>query len=288
MADYPDELQPVIAELLPLCRVLGEGKRAVSIGGSYGKGTFDGSSDLDFRLFCERKLEPPEAFEEAYARVQAAIDRWAEKGVTIDGCWVRTTGPIDETLDAWIDGQGQPDDIVWTIWGYYLLTDVYNQFVIDDPDGILSGWRTKLDVYPPKMKLAILERHLKSIRYWRDDYHYRHKVERGDVVFLAGLTSKLIHDLIQILFALNETYYPGDGNNLEFVADFELAPEGFGDKVKAILYPSVDGERTGGAARQAQYDRLMALIDEVEEIVAKAPLDKLREVTMIFPSGDYG
>jgi hypothetical protein len=257
-------LQPVIDELLPLCRALGEGRRAVSIGGSYGKGTFDGTSDLDFRLFCERRISPPAAYAEAYARVQAAIDRWAEQGVTIDGCWVRTVGEIDEHLDRWVSGEGKPYDLVWTIWGYHVVTDVYNQWVIDDRDGILSGWRARLASYPEPLKEAIVSERLESLRYWRQDYHYQHKVARGDVVFLAGLSSKLVHDIIQILFAVNETYYCGDGNNLVFAERFAHAPERFVEKVEAILYPG-----QGEAALTQQYDRLAALIDETEVLVEK-------------------
>ncbi|MCU0520819.1 MAG: DUF4037 domain-containing protein [Anaerolineae bacterium] len=263
---FPPEAQPVVDELLPLCRALGEGARAVSIGGSYGKGTFDPSSDLDFRLFCERRLSPPEAFQQAYAQVQAAIDRWAEKGVIIDGCWVRTTGEIDAQIDAWCNGAIATVDRVWTIWGYYVLTDVYNQMVIDDRDGILAGWRARLSTYPPQLKHAVLDKHLKSVRYWRQDYHYQHKVERGDVVFLASLTARLVHDLIQILFALNETYYAGDGNNLTFIEHFDCVPEGFVEKVDAILYPG-----TGDGALRAQYDRMCALIDATMALAEGSP-----------------
>lgn len=260
----PPELQPVVDELLPLCRALGEGRCAVSIGGSYGKGTFDGTSDLDFRLFCDRQLSPPEAFCEAYAQLQTAIDRWAAEGITIDGCWVRTVGEIEQQLQQWERGIGKPYDLVWTIWGYHVLTDVYNQWVIDDPKGILAGWRTRLATYPAPLKESILTERLASLRYWRQDYHYQHKVARADVVFLAGLSSKLIHDVIQLLFALNETYYPGDGNNLVFVERFAHAPERFAEKVEAILYP---GE--GQAALAAQYDRLADLIDEVEALAGQ-------------------
>ncbi len=260
----PPEAQPVIDDLLPLCRALGEGARAVSIGGSYGKGTFDRTSDLDFRLFCERRLPTPEAMTAAYAVLQEAIDRWAAQGVTIDGCWVRTVGEIEAQIDAWEEGKGTTPDLVWTIWGYHILTDVYNQIVIEDPDGILAGWHARLSVYPPKLKAAILDKHLASIRYWRHDYHYRHKVARRDVVFLAGLTSKLVHDLIQILFALNETYYAGDGNSLIFVEHFEQVPEGFIEAVNAILYPG-----QGDGAVEAQYERLMDTIDAIEALVAQ-------------------
>lgn len=251
------ELQPVIDDLLPLCRALGEGACAVSIGGSYGKGTFDRTSDLDFRLFCERRVSPHEEYRRAHALLQAAIDRWAEKGIVIDGCWVRTVGEIDAQIEAWCDGIVAPVDLVWTIWGYHVLTDVYNQMVIDDPDGILAAWHSRLATYPPKLKQAILDKHLRSVRYWRQDYHYRHKVERGDVVFLASLTARLVHDLIQILFALNETYYAGDGNNLTFVERFRHVPERFAERVHATLYPT-----SGDGALGDQYRQLCALIDE--------------------------
>lgn len=259
---FPPEVRPVIDELLPLCRALGEGACAVSIGGSYGKGTFDKISDLDFRLFCERRLAPKEAYQEAHARLQAAIDRWAAHGVTIDGCWVRTVQEIDAQVDAWLSGTLPRVDLVWTIWGYHVLTDVYNQMIIDDPDGIIARWHSRLSPYPPQLKQAILDKHLKSVRYWRNDYHYQHKVERGDVVFLASLTARLVHDLIQILFALNETYYAGDGNNLVFVEHFEHVPVGFVERVHTVLYPG-----TGDGALEEQYRQVCALIDETVALV---------------------
>jgi len=271
-ATVPSHLQPVIDDLLPLCKALGQGRYAVSIGGSYGKGTFDRSSDLDFRLFCERRLPTPEANRAAYATLQAAIDRWAAAGYTIDGCWVRTIGDIEQEIDRWVIGEGVPVDLVWTIWGYHILTDVYNQMVIDDPYGVLAGWRAQLATYPPRLKQAVLDKHLASVRYWRQDYHYRHKVARRDVVFLAGLSARLVHDLMQILFALNETYYAGDGNNLVFVEQFDLVPTGFIEGVEAALYPGNDD----GAA-EAQYERLAALIDAVEALVASVTAEPASE-----------
>lgn len=256
---HPD-VQPIIDDVLPLCRALGEGRYAISVGGSIGKGTADHRSDIDLRLFCDRTLSPPETFRAAYAELQTAIDRWAAQGRVIDGCWVRTTGEIDAQLDRWIDGVIEPTGYVWTIWGYYLPTDIMNQAVIEDPHGIIAGWKAKLTPYPPKLKAALLQKHGNSVRYWRQDYHYRHKVQRGDAVFLASLTARLVHDLIQILFALNETYYTGDGNNLHFIETFPIAPDNVGERITAILYPEPQGY-----AEQAT--RLADLIDDVESLV---------------------
>jgi hypothetical protein len=259
----------LIDECLPLCKALGEGRRAVSIGGSYGKRTFDRRSDVDFRLFCDRRPEPSVALAEAQARLADACRRWEARGVRIDGCWVRTIAEVDEQLTGWLAGTAVPQDRLWTIWGYYLPTDIANQVVIEDPHGVIAGWHERLRRYPPALKAAILKRRLASVRYWRDDYHYRHKVERGDVVFLAGLSSRLVHDLIQILFAVNECYYPGDGNNLRFVAGFPHAPEDFAPRVAGILYPGAGQEGLEG-----QYAALMDLAGDVlalEERLGLAP-----------------
>jgi len=82
------------------------------------------------------------------------------------------------------------------------------------------------------------------------------------VVFLASLTVRLVHDLIQILFALNETYYAGDGNNLVFVEHFEHVPVGFVERVHTVLYPG-----TGDGALEEQYRQVCALIDETVALV---------------------
>ncbi len=263
MTSYPSDIKPLIDELAPLCRALGEGRYAISIGGSYGKGTFDRDSDLDLRLFCERRLGPPEAFEAAYAELQQAIDRWAAEGLVVDGCWVRTIDEIETQISQYEQGNGEPEDIVWTIWGYHVLTDVFNQMVIEDPHDVLKGWQRRLSTFPPKHKAALLEKHLTSLRYWRNDYHYQHKVDQGDVVFLAGITSKLVHDILRVLFALNETYYPGDGKNLAYAERFERLPEDFTARVTDILYSGQAPEALGH-----QYQALMSLIDDLEAIVS--------------------
>jgi hypothetical protein len=256
---FPPEVQPAIDEILPILRALGEGKCAVSLGGSYGKRIPDTQSDIDPRVFCERRSDDARA----YADLDAAIARWAKRGITIDRCWVRTIEDIERQLDRWEAGEGETYDFVWTLWGYHVITDVYNQAVIEDPYGILAGWHERLSTYSPKLKQALLDKHLRSLRYWRPDYHYRNKVSRGDAVFLAGITTRLVHDILQVLFALNETYYPGDGKNLHYVGSFGIAPDNVVERIEQILYPG-----QGPAAYALQYERLTALIDDVEALLA--------------------
>jgi hypothetical protein len=111
----------------------------------------------------------------------------------------------------------------------------------------------------------VLRKHWGALRYWRADYHYASKVRRGDVVFLAGLSAKLVHHLMQVLFALNETYYVGDGQNLEFAEQFRCKPLALSARVAAALYPP-----PAPTMLEQQRDTLLGLIDDTERLLAQA------------------
>lgn len=179
----------------------------------------------------------------------------------MDDVWPHTIGDINAALDRWTQGDIQPMETVWTIWGYHLLTDIQNQYSIEDPYDIIGAWKERLRVYPPALKQAILKKYTGSLQNWRADYHYANKVKRCDVVFTAGLTAKLVHEILQILFALNETYFVGDGSNLIYAEKFSILPENFSARVHKIFYPSSPDPVT------EQYSLLTALMDEVIELV---------------------
>jgi hypothetical protein len=263
-SSFPPVIQSIFEEFIPICQqIAGDQRYAISVGGSLGKGTWDSRSDVDLRLFTERALPRSKQAPELWADCIAAIERWRARGVEIDGVWPRTGCGIDAALDGWLGGEVKPVNLVWTIWGYHILTDVNNQFVIEDPYHIIGAWKVRLSVYPSVLKQAILNKYAASLRYWRTDYHYANKVERGDVVFLAGMTSKLVHEIIQILFALNETYYAGDGANLAFVGKFKIVPADFPARVGNILYPGSADDFAG------QYVALASLIDETLTLAAE-------------------
>ncbi|MCX6015264.1 MAG: hypothetical protein NT020_06720 [Chloroflexales bacterium] len=83
------------------------------------------------------------------------------------------------------------------------------------------------------------------------------------MVFLASITPRLINDIMQVLFALNQTYFVGDGNNLYYCGKFAVLPDAFAAWVTDILYPSSHSERFS-----RQYAQLGVLIDEVLGLIA--------------------
>jgi len=254
------QIRPVIDQFLPIMRSFAVGRYAVAISGSYGKGTYDSSSDIDFRLYAD---DIPATFAEMGEAIRKPKEEWRQKGIKVDDFWPRKIGDIDTAIGRWLEGNIQADHHVWTIWGYHLLPDLYGQQALEDPFSIVAGWKAQLATYPPKLKKALLDKHLGSLRYWRHDYHYAGKAQRQDVVFLGGLSVKLVHDIIQVLFALNETYYAGDGQNLDYVSRLPHQPPNAARRIRDCLYPS-----STESVFVDQRTTILELIDDVERLAA--------------------
>jgi hypothetical protein len=267
--EFPTQIPELIDEFVSIIHKWDVGKYAIAIGGSRGKGTWDNRSDVDFRFYHEAELPGRDSEPEIWAEYHAALDRWRKQGIIVDGIWPRRIDKINLALDRWLDGETKADEMVWCIWGYHILADIYHQMIIDDPVGVIAGWKRRLQYYPQQLKTALLKKHLASLRYWRGDYHYANKVKRGDVVFLAGLSARLVHDIMQTLFALNETYYVGDGQNLDFARGFQYGPDNLDERIRDILYP-----RQQENIFDEQYAAISSLIDDILKLAAEVERDQ--------------
>ena len=140
------------------------GRHGTAVSGSIGKGTDDGKSDYNFRLYYDARSA---TFVDDWKRVQETIAWWADRGKIIDGVWCRSIEEIDSTLSVWLEGEIATQELDWAIRGYNLPTDIHNQRIIEDPCGVLAAWKSRLDTYPPQLKQAILAKVLPFLRYWR-------------------------------------------------------------------------------------------------------------------------
>ena len=209
-------------EFFPIFKkILASERYAITLGGSHGKGVDDKNSDFDFRIYYDNAI-PSEEHNKYYHEVWELVKVWKAKGVEVDGVWPRSVSDVDGQLDAWLSGKGTPTPREWSIWGYNILTDIYNQAIVEDPYGIVKTWKDRLSVYSTDLKNSIFAKHGSSIKYWRSDYHYLNKVNRKDIVFLSSISARLVHDIMQIIYALNEFYYPGDGYNLVYSRNFKI------------------------------------------------------------------
>jgi len=253
------QIKTIAEDLIPIFKRFGRGKYAIALAGSFAKKKAHSESDLDFRMYADKRIVDDG---DTNAALKSAVERWKKKGCVIDGLWVREIEVVTKSLQAWIDGEECPEPLSWAIWGYHVLPDIHNQQIVEDPDGVLARWKEMVRIYPPKLKKAIIEKRLATIGHWKNDYHYTSKVKRGDIIFAAGLSIKLIHDMIQILFALNETYYVGDGHNIDYLQTFRIIPDGFVDKILGALHPSQTPD-----ALIRQREILIEMIGQIEDLV---------------------
>lgn len=251
-------------EFFPIFKKLaGTDVYSITLGGSHGKGISDRNSDFDFRIYYEKSVEQNTRriiFEE----INQLVSEWKAKNVEVDGIFPRTYSQVDEQLELWLTGNGKLVPYEWTVWGYNILTDIYNQQIIEDPYGRATQWKERLSVYPEALKASIIKKHASSLKYWRNDYHYLNKVKRKDVVFLSSITARLIQDIVQVIYAMNEFYYPGDGMNLKYSQLFEYKPYKFEERITEILHISESDD-----GYEIQYKNMTGLIDDVLSLTEK-------------------
>lgn len=250
----------LIAEMTPLIADLAnDGRGAVALAGSRAKGRADARSDYDFRVYAHAYRGPGLERTEQWQRFEQAMRRWSERGFRMDGVWMRSYAGVERDLAAWVAGTPAPKRFEWTIWDYQLPTDLASQQIVHDPEGRLLDWQGKLQIYPEALREALLHQYREIISYWAGDYHYESKVERQDLVFLVGLNGKLANALLQVVFAANRVYYPGDGWNLPMAAELENLPPRFIERLDTMLQPGND--RDNWKRQRAEF---IALTKDVE------------------------
>ena len=76
--------------------------------------------------------------------------------------------------------------------------------------------------------------------FWPDNFHYKSAVERGDAIYAMGIVQQVIHNLIQVIFALNQTYFPGDKKLDIAMSHLAIKPEQFTERIHRLLFLGVE------------------------------------------------
>ena len=256
--------EELIAAMTPLIADLAnDGQGAVALAGSRGKGRADAQSDYDFRVYAHSYRGPDIRTTAQWQRFEDARRHWEGRGYRMDGVWMRSYAGVQQDLAAWISGVPVPKSFEWTIWGYHLPTDLANQQVLFDPEGLLAGWKVELACYPEALRDAMLRHYRAILGYWATDYHYQSKVDRLDLVFLVGLSGKLANAILQVVFAFNRVYYPGDGWNLPMAAELERLPPDFVARMTRMLDPGGSDD-----AWRRQRNDFIAMVDDLEVMLS--------------------
>ena len=276
-------LPPLAGKLLPFLRKCAEGEYGIALGGAHAKGIEDEQSDLDLYVFARsipgndersrmaREFDPGIggilSWGDESSFVQAGTD--FQYGLTRVEIWFRESGFIEGIIGDCEEGRIKQEFTVWNPMGFYnycALSDLYAMKPLDDPAGLLGRWKGRVERYPPKLRAEIISTFLVAAGFWPGNFHYASAVERRDVVYCTGIAQQVVHHLVQVLFAVNRTYFPGDKKLAGALGRLKMRPQGLVERVEEILLP-------GRAATVEDFRRqrtmLQELFDDVKRLAAE-------------------
>jgi hypothetical protein len=274
----PDE---IVSRQLPMLRTWLAGEYGIAIGGSYAKGSGDSLSDIDIYLFANEALPAARRAEQVVAELgaEARPESWGGDDPFVQGgtdfwhagqrveCWLRSTREVDRTLQACLGGEVRREYVVWTVMGflsYTALADVHSMKIVDDPHGILARWKAAVATYPEALRQSILGRFMPEAAFWPENFHYLTAVQRGDVIYTSAIVQQVLQALIQVVFALNRVYFPGEKRLAHAMEKLPVQPSGCARRVQELLAPaSVDV-----AGLETQQRALADLVAEMRSLVS--------------------
>jgi predicted nucleotidyltransferase len=251
-----------------------DGVVAVSLGGSWARGSADNRSDIDLGIYYRADHRP--ALRLLRQLAQELDDRHPPDAVTDFGSW----GP-------WINGGGglvveghrvdwvyRDLDLVAQVIGecrggravcyyqpgyphgfhnYVYMSEVHYARPLYDPTGSISSLQLLTIPFPPRLKRTLIRTYLWEAGFVLDTC--RKAADRGDVCYVVGCLYRCIACLVQVLFALNERYFLNEKGSVQAVGTFALCPAGFEQVATGML------ARPGNTP-----DQLRASIDQLADL----------------------
>lgn len=255
-----------------------EGVAAVVLGGSQARGTATPASDVDLGIYYHpsRPLDligldalACELDDRHPGHAVTAIGEWGPwvnggAWLRIEGCavdWLyRDVQRVTEVIEEARQGRygighvlGYPGGFP----GYVYLAELEAAVPLHDPEHVVSALRLITARYPEPLRESAVARGLFDARFALDIAVK--SAERADVTYACGSLHAAAIALVQVLFALNRRYYPGEKGALPAVADLPLRPSRFAQAVEGVL------GRAGTTPSRllASAERLRALAGEV-------------------------
>ncbi|MCC7362821.1 MAG: nucleotidyltransferase domain-containing protein [Dehalococcoidia bacterium] len=238
------------------------GVAAVVLGGSQATGNAEPGSDIDLGIY----YHPAQPLDLGALRALATelddrpagtvSDRGPEGVVTVPGEW----GPwmnggawlrVDRVHVDWLYRDiERVSDVIAECRAGRVTADYYPGYAhafhnhiylaetaaavpLFDPGNVVAALKALVTPYPAALRAAIMQRYLFDARFTLA--HAAKPAARGDILVVSGDLFRSAACLVQVLFALNETYFLSEKGALARVDGFARKPRGFRRTVERVL-----------------------------------------------------
>jgi Nucleotidyltransferase domain len=273
--EQPEWLHEFVGRLSAVGGVIG-----IALGGSRARGRAKLDSDFDFGLFYEP--ERPLKVDSIRSISQEFDESGEPKAVTEIGQWGRWING-----GAWMRVRGWKVDLLYrdlhlvrriaaecrrgvfqtvyqaghpnAFYSHILVAEVHYNQPLFDPRGSLAEIRGATTPYPAPLKSSIVAQFISEARFTRDIVET--VAPRADSYYLSGCIFRCVSCLVQVLFAVNETYFTNEKGSLAVAASMERAPAQLESRVASLF---------SQAASTSAVELLAGLTSLVEDVAALA------------------
>ncbi|HET9911521.1 MAG TPA: nucleotidyltransferase domain-containing protein [Anaerolineales bacterium] len=230
-----------------------DGVSAIVLGGSYASGTHHETSDMDIGLYYSEArpfsiAEIRRIADDVSINGAATVTGFYEWGAWVNGgAWIHTSqgkfdflyrnlDHIQRTIAEAQQGISHHDYDQQPTYGFYsviYLAETQICIPLYDPELLIAKLKRAVETYPPKLKQKIITDSLWSAEF--SLLHARGFAAQGDVYNTVGCLTRVVSNITQALFALNERYFIRDKKVLDVVAGFPDLPAGYIPQINHIL-----------------------------------------------------
>jgi hypothetical protein len=121
-------------------------------------------------------------------------------------------------------------------YGFYsviYLAETHICIPLYDPATLITELKRSIASYPPKLQQSIIQNALWSAEF--SLHHARDFAVQGDVSNTVGCLTRVVSNLTQVLFAVNERYFLRDKKVFDEIATFVQLPTGYIQHINRIL-----------------------------------------------------
>ncbi len=246
------------------------GIEAVVLGGSHARGRARPDSDVDLGLlYFESAPFAIGAIREVCGRFDDAPDpvvtEFYEWGPWVNGgAWLcirkhrvdllyRSLDQLERVIrDAEAGryelhhGQQPP----FGFWSGTYLGEISVMLPLFDPHGRVTVLKQRVLEYPEALRRAVVQNYLWGVEFGLEGFA-RKLALRGDVYGTVGCLTRLAHQLVLVIFALNRTHPVNDKTAIAEIAEFSSVPRDFGTRLEAVLsHPGRSPDELGRAVEE--------------------------------------
>jgi hypothetical protein len=248
MMDFNAYLQVIVNPLIEV-----DGLQAIVLGGSWASGTQRPDSDIDIGLYYSegspldikhvRKIANDlNDFPDPVVTELGGWGTWVNGGawLTIKGQRVdflyRNIDFVSTIIDECNRGETRFDYLQQPPYGFYsyfYCAETQICKILYDPRRAIIGLKSKISGYSALLKNTIINSFL-----WQAEFSFevaKKSANTGNLFYAAGCLTRIASCLVQVLYALNDTYFISDKRLYKDVEQFSLKPHDFVKRLDRIL-----------------------------------------------------